>query len=46
MAEVLEQKARSPKVQGSLPPNNLEFGLLCFISLILTSKIFQTLNPN
>jgi hypothetical protein len=25
MAEVLEQKARSPKDQGSLPPNILEF---------------------
>jgi hypothetical protein len=43
MAQVVEQKADSPKFHGSHAPFTIwSSGLLCLISLIVTSKTFQT----
>jgi hypothetical protein len=43
MTEVIGQKAGSPSIQGSFPPFTFwSFGVFCLISLILTSKTFQT----
>ncbi len=45
MARVVAQKAGCPKIQSALPPFAFwSCGLLCLISLIVTSKTFHTWN--